>query len=942
VGVKTPGDHSEDGRQKSIEAVHRGFLYQHLYGVACVLLARTDPAVKQVTTEQDEDIEVVLASERRYIQVKYRSSPLQLSEVSGVLDRFVAIHGEHSEGHRQGEPRFLIVCNREPAAALRNDSRVTALRVLLVHPMAPPPEEWTMPPAFATVHDALEWCRHQAELIPQTRLVGRTLVWKLATEVALAAAGHRLDGHVFVTSELDELFELLYVRNQHLPNPPAPYRPFEFEPSLDNPRAVTLVVGLSGAGKTGWLAERALHLADIVVYFDVGDNSDTTVAPALVREITGVLADSGASHEMRQALYAGASGLTSLNAIGVMLKRSGAAITIALDNIHRIGATRTSELVSAIPSARWILLAQPSAQIPELRARLGCEEQNLGGLTVEAVAGVFHDTGSPVTVTQAQRLRAITGGLPLFVRDAALLCLRRFGGDSEALCAALEAATTTESTGQDAVLRGSVDHVGPSAARAAAALSLSSVRLKEPEAVSLLMDGLGLEALAATSCIRELTDWGIGQIFANRDIAIHDAFRPVFRTVSRLSGEETNRVLTVLSELLRRSISPSTPDRFIAYCRIAPRVGEADVVIDMAGSIPEHLYEHGSSDALRRILSETLHDSGLSAVDRFWAADTLMFWKLQSGEDVEQIREDMKLLEQLLVPASTDPRARQTVAIKRLLIAGKSHDLNQVRTAYAKAHPDAFNDPHGWLILRYTYAVGLIYCEALESADLVTATVASGYLDLIRLRPDQLFATNAIDIRRALGEKATEIELIKHVADAVELRAQVVSLRGGVVALLKMWAFKLYALAGAPLSAVKAGKDVVDELISIGAVDLAKSFLERTLIPGIAEYRLPEEIIPLRAQYAVVLAYDGQVERARKEMNELRVFTPSSPLLAAEFENQRHLIEEIGSGHVRLPPSRRGGMDERALLLDAPRLNAGRNEPCPCNSTLKFKRCCGR
>jgi len=48
---------------------------------------------------------------------------------------------------------------------------------------------------------------------------------------------------------------------------------------------VTLVVALSGAGKTGWLAEHALHSSGDVVYFDVADNSDTSVAPALVREI---------------------------------------------------------------------------------------------------------------------------------------------------------------------------------------------------------------------------------------------------------------------------------------------------------------------------------------------------------------------------------------------------------------------------------------------------------------------------------------------------------------------------------------------------------------------------------------------------------------------------------------------------------------------------------
>ena len=41
-----------------IEAVHRGFLYQHLYTVGCLLLAQA-AAVDVVMVELDEDIELV-------------------------------------------------------------------------------------------------------------------------------------------------------------------------------------------------------------------------------------------------------------------------------------------------------------------------------------------------------------------------------------------------------------------------------------------------------------------------------------------------------------------------------------------------------------------------------------------------------------------------------------------------------------------------------------------------------------------------------------------------------------------------------------------------------------------------------------------------------------------------------------------------------------------
>jgi len=242
-----------DSRQRSIEAVHRGFLYQHLYGVGCLLLARTRPEVQNVATERDEDIEVVLETEHWYLQIKSRRRPLQLSEISSTLDRFLRIREEHRKRQREREPRFFIVCDQEGSDALRTDARFVDLAVQMISPSEASPIPLSLPPAWDSIDTALEWCRTQAELIPQTRLEPRTLVWKLATEVALAAAGQRTDGHVFLTSALEDLFELFFIRIQRLPRAPVPYRQFESEPELDAAEAPQLVVALSGGGKTAWL-----------------------------------------------------------------------------------------------------------------------------------------------------------------------------------------------------------------------------------------------------------------------------------------------------------------------------------------------------------------------------------------------------------------------------------------------------------------------------------------------------------------------------------------------------------------------------------------------------------------------------------------------------------------------------------------------------------------
>lgn len=65
-----------------IEAVHRGYLYQHLYAAACLLSARR-AGVTSIVVERDEDVEIVLASKRLYVQVKTRSEPLTFSDIGG-------------------------------------------------------------------------------------------------------------------------------------------------------------------------------------------------------------------------------------------------------------------------------------------------------------------------------------------------------------------------------------------------------------------------------------------------------------------------------------------------------------------------------------------------------------------------------------------------------------------------------------------------------------------------------------------------------------------------------------------------------------------------------------------------------------------------------------------------------------------------------------------
>ncbi|MFT9001088.1 MAG: hypothetical protein ABF976_15380 [Acetobacter syzygii] len=70
-----------DTRQLArIEAVHRGFLYQHLYAAACLFKAVAS-GVTHVVVENDEDVELVLPGHRIYAQIKTHESRLIFSDV---------------------------------------------------------------------------------------------------------------------------------------------------------------------------------------------------------------------------------------------------------------------------------------------------------------------------------------------------------------------------------------------------------------------------------------------------------------------------------------------------------------------------------------------------------------------------------------------------------------------------------------------------------------------------------------------------------------------------------------------------------------------------------------------------------------------------------------------------------------------------------------------
>ncbi len=103
---------------RRIERTHRGFFYQHLFAVGCLLLAQRS-GVTKLAVERDEDLELELSDARLYVQVKTRSNHLEWSDIVSTLENFSLIRAEHLRKARSGTPAFYIVCNAPSAPTLQ-------------------------------------------------------------------------------------------------------------------------------------------------------------------------------------------------------------------------------------------------------------------------------------------------------------------------------------------------------------------------------------------------------------------------------------------------------------------------------------------------------------------------------------------------------------------------------------------------------------------------------------------------------------------------------------------------------------------------------------------------------------------------------------------------------------------------------------------------------
>ncbi|WP_329837280.1 ATP-binding protein [Stenotrophomonas geniculata] len=860
-----------DSRQiNRIEAVHRGYLYQHLYAAGCLLLAGAS-GVRAVTVEMDEDVEIAYESgDRLYIQIKTRLAPLIPSDINTALKRFEEIDAEHQSGRRTGSAAFAIVANVAAGPSLQAlvDGGGLAMGATLLTPSAPTPSVTGLPPAWGNLAEAARWCAARAKVLPLATLEPDTLVWKLAGQVMLAATG-QVPGHAFLVDDLPELFEQLAIQLQKFPSPPEVYRPLANEPPLDSAKRVRIISGLSGSGKTAWAAQAAMHRGGACAYYDVGDVPGPAIAASLVRELAAQWA-APAEGGLRRVLLPGTTGTDALRALDRFLGGQDTQALVVLDNVHRVPAAGLRAMLDATEHLQFVLLAQPSVAISELEAMLGLTVELLEGWSLDEAAAEAHAQGVEASAETLGRLEKLTGGLPLYIRSAFQLSTSQYSGHVAALCSAVEAHTNLVETAQEVILSRSFAALSAEAQDCVAVLSVSDSPMSQSEAEGWLQGVFGTPARSFAAVLRELRPLGIVRLYGAQRLQIHDAYRILGkRRLSTYSAQQERLVYSKLKDLIFRSLEPENAHRLPLLISTLVVLGDYDTLIDVATE--EWFHEFGVDAGIWAALEAVVGDESVDARQRFYALDGLVFAQMRKGR-YDGVDQRLDAMDALIAEHGLGAREALFVGLKRLALASDNGDDDAVQRAIDCANRLMPKDPQYQRVLRYSIARAMLKIGRRVEAHALANTLVREYLQHLGLTESGIVGKRDTEIRLMLRSSPTMNDDLRHLADTYDVLARSAKRRGMHTLQARLQALKFYAMANAIGSFLKIGQDLAEEFVNCGRPELARELMEADLLPLIQERRMLDHVVQVRGRYALVLSHCGEHEAALEELERLDAY----------------------------------------------------------------------
>jgi len=865
------------------------------------------------------------------VQVKTRSEPLAQDDIGGAIERFAQLRQEHATGKRPGAAVFALVANVEPGPSLaeRLKGADWPKDTSLYWPGNDPADR-ALPGAWRDVGEGLGACAALAAALPFASLIPETLVLKLSGQVMLAASGTspRAD-HAFRADQLPDLFEQLAIQLQDFPAPPLRYRSQDGEPELTSDAPVRAIIGFSGAGKTMWAAQAAQLSDAALAYFDVGDTPGPAIAIPLARELAGRFFGKS-SGALGQLLLPGATGTEMLRAIGVRLRAENIDTTIVIDNAHRVPAENLRALVQQTAHVHFIFLAKPGATVQELQATMTATPELLGGWTTDTIAAEAADQGCRADYAACHRLRNLTAGLPLYVQNAVQITSADYGGELARFCDELETRTHDAVTVQEIILARVFEGLTPQSRDVVAILSLADIPLERAEAERFVERAISLDARAFAQAIRALRFVGVIEVFGGDRLKIHDAMRVLGREHLDALGPEVLRTArsALRNVLLDSILREKDLAKFSLYLRVLADLGDIKMLVEFATD--ELYHEMGLIEQIPRSLETAAASDATDPKQRFSALDGLAFGDFKRG-DIPNAEARLEAMGRLIAENNLGDGDRLTLAMKSTNVAAKLGDTKRVFVELERGSELVPEKPGHLRIFRYNAANAFYNLGRYDACVSITHELIPEYYGVLGLKLDDVIMKNPNKIWPLLKKGVDHGNDLKHLADCLDLQAHALNEMGQHSALARAHAMKFYSMANALDSYVRVGQDYVDEFVARHDYDGARDVLERNVLPTVIKQKMVSRIVPVRSQYAVVLAYCGEHETAAAEMETLAHYESGlSPEGQHQLREQRCLIASLRKNAP--PPQWQFPVLPRKM---------GRNERCYCGSGKKFKRCHG-
>ena len=420
------------------------------------------------------------------------------------------------------------------------------------------------------------------------------------------------------------------------------------------------------------------------------------------------------------------------------------------------------------------------------------------------------------------------------------------------------------------------------------------VPLRREEALELLASSGGTAASNAAA-FRELARSGVVQLSYRDSLKLHDAFRLFARDAqAELPEAIVSAARETLVGLLEHSLpSMWTIGRFGLFARLLPQTGRVSTLITLATY--EQFRQITDPQELKATLESAAQEPELSEEDRFWALDALVYWEYSEGV-YGRIEALVKQMVRLADGADLSAGALAELCMKQMLVAALAKNRDGIDLAYESGLRHIADDPRKLRILQYNRAFALYQIRAYEEAATITFSLLMEYCDDLNLDLNDVLLANVKHILAVAPATPDQDDLLRHTGDCLDLMAKCHKRLGRPAGMAYLHAMKFYNAAEAWRSAIRAGQDAADELAEIDDFDGARKICEDFLLPIITTYQLSDLLVPVRAQYAVILAWCGDFDSARDEMTRLEAYRVSE-IGAGELANQRALIEHIAAIH---------------------------------------------